>query len=254
MKTITEKLKSLQALKVNNLIDSKIIIRDIFQQIEAEFEDYPPHDHYSHFPFGLRDCLLNSPAGDLMIDQIEEKLETIADEGWFPAFIIDGLIQASAKINCQRLLLDILKGNRPTHKIYIVHHNCLYPIAKIFQTKECKDLIVSFVNTSDFFTDYERRCNLTTYHAFAHAFPSQYFNCFHIRGFDEEVIGALSKSQLSKAASKERLESIRRLQKPQLQKHCIDDLVSSLNPMNRPRFLRLVDKTFPHLEVSERLA
>jgi len=144
----------------------------------------------------------------IIIDEITKRLSFSRDRNDYDEIIINSLVSSETDIS-NSILNDILKSTSYVLKAYIFYHKRCYPIPKIFQTLECKLSIIDFINSDQFTSIYNERCNWPGYHSELFAFPGHYISCFDIKEFDKIKAMKFSTSKLSKLASKERLESIR---------------------------------------------
>lgn len=195
--------------------------------------------------------LLNSEIHyEIIIDEIKKRLSYSRISNDYDEIIIYSLVSAYTN-GANSILKDILKSESDVLKAYIFYHRVSFPIPKIFQTIECKLSIIDFINSDRFPSIYEQRCNWPGPHSEEFAFPDHYISCFDIKEFDQIKADGLSASKLSKLASKERLESIRLIKDPFFKLELIKRYFNSLPTLYKTRFVKLVDKTFPELELKK---
>jgi hypothetical protein len=195
--------------------------------------------------------LLNSElCNQIIIGEIKKRLSFSRDRNDYDEIIINSLVSAETN-GANSILIDILKSESYVLKAYIFYHRTCYPIPKIFQTEECKLSIINFINSDQFTSIYEERCNWPGYHSELFAFPGHYISCFDIKNFEVIQEEKFSTSKLSKLASKERLESIRLITNTFFKLELIKRYFNSLPILYKTRFVKLVDKTFPELELKK---
>ena len=195
--------------------------------------------------------LLNSELHkEIIIDEIKKRFSYSRLRNDYDEVIVYSLVSAETK-GANLILKDILKSESDILKTYIFYHKVCFPIPKIFQTIECKLSIISFINSDRFPLIYKERCNRQGYHSELFAFPELYISCFEIKEFDQIKAKGFSASKLSKLASKERLESIRLIKDPFFKMELIKRYFNSLPTLYKTRFVKLVDKTFPELELKK---
>lgn len=185
---------------------------------------------------------------DFVLDAIKKRLTYSRPKNDYDEIVINALVSAETT-GANSILNDIFKSESYILKAYIFYHRVSYPICNIFQTSECKLSIIDFINSDRFPTIYEERCNWSGYHSEFFAFPSRYISCFDIKEFDQIKALKYSASKLSKLASKERLESIKLIKDPFFKLELILRYFYSLPDLYKTRFVKLVDKTFPELEL-----
>lgn len=187
---------------------------------------------------------------EITIDEIKKRLSYSRLRNDYDEIIVNSLV--SAETNAANLILkDILKSESDILKAYVFYHRVCFPIPKIFQTIECRLSIIEFINSDRFPLIYKERCNWPGYHSELFAFPGHYISCFNIKEFDQIKAEKFSASKLSKLASKERLESIRLIKDPFFKLELIRRYFNSLPTLYKTRFVKLVDKTFPELELKK---
>ena len=204
----------------------------------------------SKLSYLIRMLLENELYHDLVIDEIKKRLSFTRPLNSYDQIIICSLVNSDNNSTIS-ILKEILNSDSFILKEYIFYHNSIYPIKKIFQTTECRSEFIKFINSEYFETAYKERVSLPGYHSESFAFPSQYQNCFKIKEFDHIKNENLSASRLSKLASNERLESIRVITNDFFKLKLIKDYYNSVPTLYKNRFVRLVDKKFPELNLKK---
>lgn len=249
MEQIIEKLNSI--LKSDSSL-KRDTIDVVLKQIDSELkqdENVINSREIYRIEYLISQLILDKSFDGYVLECLVDKLKRTEDETVFSEFIIFCLVQSSRDIDCQRVLLDILCSDRTTLKSHIAYHKVL-SVQRIFQLEETKRLIVSFINSPEFESIYNEKCAKPGYHSKFFAFPGQYVNCFSIRSFDKDIIGHYSNSKLSKLASEERLDSIRMIDNPYLKRQLVKNyFFQHLPDLYKTRFLKLVHKTFPELDL-----
>lgn len=224
-----------------------------FDQIKTELAIKPELGREAgQILYLIQQFLVSKSFSDYILTLVKEHLKEAKEEEAFTKFLFRLLVDSSEILECQDLLCEILEGDNYVIKSYIFYHPAIGPIRKIFQTPECKKAIVSFVNSEKFKLLYDNRCKMPGYHSVLFAFPIQYQNCFDLRNFDPQAINNISPAKLSKLASRERLESIRLINDDYFKLELIKRYYTSYLPiLYKTRFIRLVDKTFPELDLKK---
>lgn len=244
-------LELFKSITGDNVEFDKSILYKAFNQLKDELSNKTTLDRDTKkISYLIQQLLFNKSFSNYTLSLLN--LENAKENNLFTEFLIYTLVESSEDDGSQTLLIKILQGDNYAIKSYIFYHPTIYPIRKIFQTKQCKDAIISFVNSEKFKQLYFDRCKMPGYHSVLFAFPVQYLNCFDIKYFDSQVNKEISISKLSKLASKERLESIRVINDVFFKLILIELYYSQYLPtLYKTRFIRLVDKTFPELELKK---
>ena len=187
---------------------------------------------------------------EIIIIQTRERLSFSRARNDYDEIIISALV--SSKTNeAISVLKEILQSESDVFKCYIFYHNVSYPIPKIFQTEECKYSIVNFINSKNFYAIYDERRKRPGLYSDSFAFPSSYISCFELKEFDHIKNQRLNPSQLSKMASKSRLESIGLINDHYFKLEIILCYFNSLPTLYKSRFVKLVNKTYPELKLKK---
>lgn len=222
-----------------------VLFEEMVDKITPEFNRQKDQIAYK-----ISELLKSELHKEIIIDEIKRRLSYSRLRNDYDEIIVYSLV--SAETNAANLILkDILKSESEILKAYIFYHRVSYPIPKIFQTIECRLSIIAFINSDRFPLIYKERCNWPGYHSELFAFPGHYISCFNIKEFDQIKAEEFSASKLSKLASKERLESIRLIKDPFFKLELIQRYFNSLPTLYKTRFVKLVDKTFPELELKK---
>jgi len=188
-------------------------------------------------------------SGNYILDEISKRMSFSRERNDYDEIIIYALVSAETT-GANSILLDILRSDSFALKAYIFYHR-VCSVSQIFQTPECRLAIVNFINSNQFSSIYSERCKRPGYHSELFAFPGHYISCFEIREFDEIKAQNYSSSKLSKMATEARLESIRLIKDPFFKMELIKRYFNSLPVLYKTRFVKLVDKTFPELELKK---
>ena len=219
------------------------MFKKMVDKIESEF-----NQHKDQIAYKISVLLKSELHEKIIIDEIKKRFSYSRLGNDYDEVIVYSLVSAGTN-DANLILKDILKSESDILKTYIFYHRVSYPIPKIFQTTQCKLSIIDFINSDRFPLIFKERCNLPGPHSEYFAFPGHYISCFNIKEFDEIKTKEFSASKLSKLASKERLESIRLIKDPFFKMKLINKYFNSLPTLYKTRFVKLVYKTFPELEL-----
>jgi hypothetical protein len=250
MKNIIELFKSITGDDVDS---EKSKFHKAFNQLKDQLEKRNKLDRETDQISDLITMLLiNKSLSNFILSLFEENIQNVKEDDAFTEFLIYTLVETSQVEGCKLLLFKIIQDDNYYIKAYIFYHPVVYPIRKIFQTNHCKEEMITFLNSNKFKKLYINKCKMPGYHSELFAFPNQYHNCFDIKNFDPEIINEISVSKLSKLSSKERLDSIRVINDVFFKLELIKRYYSQYLPtMYKTKFIRLVDKTFPELELKK---
>ena len=243
----------LSKIDINSIKSSKDNIEKFFFLIFKELveKSTPEFDRQKdQLAYSISKLLKSEIQSELVLVEIKKRLSFSRSRNDYDEIIVNSLVSAGT-VDSILILNDFLKSESFVLKAYIFYHRTSYPIPKIVQTSEFKISIVDFINSDQFLSIYEERCNWPGYHSESFAFPGHYISCFNIKEFDEIKLEKYSTSKLSKLITKERLESIKLINNPFFKMELIQRYFYCLPTLYKTKFVRLVDKTFPELELEK---
>ena len=168
-------------------------------------------------------------------------------------FLVHCLIESSEHKDSSRFLIELLKGNNVEIKETIFYYHIGWPLRHVYQTKELKSSFIDYINSDAFQQTFEAKCKENGRFSKLFAFPSQYSNCFNVSKFTVEPFSKYSKAYLSRLTSKGRIESIQAIEDDNLKLELIYRYYHSyLEPLYRTKFIKTINKEFPHLELSKK--
>lgn len=242
-------------VKLEDIIEKNLKVDpiDVFNSVLKTVKTYPlRRNQKERLIHQISRIILNTAISKLFLDHIFLMLEKKTTDD-LREFLIHCLIESSEHKDSSRFLIELLKRDNVEIKETIFYYHIEWPLRHIYQTKELKSSFIDYINSTAFQQTFKAKCKENGRFSKLFAFPSQYSNCFNVSKFTGEPFSKYSKAYLSRLTSKGRIESIRAIEDDNLKLELIYRYYHSyLEPLYRTRFIRTINKEFPHLELSKR--
>jgi len=201
----------------------------------------------------IAEMIINEKSSELFLKGINQLIHSNKANRETKEFLVHCLIESSENEISSKILKEILRENNLEIKEIIYYYHVLFPLRPIYETEEFKDSIIAYINSKGFKKTFEIRGE--KYPAFGKlfAFPTLYSNCFDLTSYSSEKYKKYSKSYLAKLNLQSRINSIRVINDDNLKMELIHRYYHYyLGNLYRTRFMRVLDREFPNLQLAKK--
>lgn len=216
-------------------------------------KDSLSRDEKDEIVYSISQFMISGKSTESFLRKIDQLIHSNQVDNEVRELLVHCLIESSENEVSSSILKIILGENNFELKEVIYYYHVLYPLRPIYETEEFKDSIVAYINSQEFKETFTIRCE--KYPAFGKlfAFPSLYSGCFDLTRYSSNKYKNYSKSYLSKLNLQSRINSIRLIEDDNMKLELINRYFHYyLGHLYNKRFIKVLDREFPNLQLAKR--